>query len=119
MALAHHSLPQVIVPTKYYKTPTDHFRKLGISMVIWANHNMRASVSAMQAVSKVCPNPAGSRGFAHTTESHTLNHTPQQIHDDQSLINVEKKVASVSEVFRITRDDELREAEEKYLPKGE
>ncbi|MEA3134955.1 MAG: phosphoenolpyruvate phosphomutase, partial [Gammaproteobacteria bacterium] len=30
--------PLVIVPTRYYSTPTDVFRKAGISTVIWANH---------------------------------------------------------------------------------
>ena len=40
--------PVVIVPTKYYKTPTQSFRDMGVSMVIWANHNLRASVKAMQ-----------------------------------------------------------------------
>ena len=34
--------PLVIVPTKYYSTPTDVFREAGISMVIWANHLIRA-----------------------------------------------------------------------------
>jgi len=40
--------PVVIVPTKYYKTPSSHFQDLGVSMVIWANHNLRASVQAIQ-----------------------------------------------------------------------
>lgn len=40
--------PVVIVPTKYYKTPTQYFRDLGVSMVIWANHNLRSSITAMQ-----------------------------------------------------------------------
>ena len=40
--------PVIIVPTKYYKTPTQHFRDLGVSMVIWANHNLRSSITAMQ-----------------------------------------------------------------------
>ena len=57
----------IIVPTKYYKVPTDHFRDLGISLIIWANHNMRASVAAIQQ-------------------------TTQQIYQDQSLVNVEDKV---------------------------
>src|SRR5205807_3111938 len=35
-------LPVVLVPTKYYATPTDVFRKYGISAVIWANHLMRS-----------------------------------------------------------------------------
>ena len=59
--------PVIIVPTKYYKTPTKVFQDLGVSMIIWANHNVRASVQAMQQTSK-------------------------QIFDDTSLINVEKKV---------------------------
>lgn len=59
--------PVVIVPTKYYKTPTDHFRDMGVSMVIWANHNLRASISAIQQTTK-------------------------QIYQDQSLVNVEEKV---------------------------
>ena len=28
--------PVVIVPTKYYATPTDHFRDVGINLIIWA-----------------------------------------------------------------------------------
>ena len=59
----------MIVPTKYYTVPTDQFRDWGVSLVIWANHNMRAAISAMQDVT-------------------------QQIYKDQSLINVEKKVGN-------------------------
>src|SRR6201746_1637220 len=44
--------PLVIVPTKYYSTPTDVFRKAGISTVIWANHLVRSSAAAMQAVAR-------------------------------------------------------------------
>lgn len=84
--------PVVIVPTKYYETPTDRFREMGISLVIWANHNMRASVAAMQQVSK-------------------------QIFNDQHLRSVEKNVATVNEVFRIQGMDEMKTAEKKYLPK--
>jgi phosphoenolpyruvate phosphomutase len=84
--------PVIIIPTKYYKVPIDHFRKQGVSLVIWANHNMRASVSAMQKTSR-------------------------QIFEEQSLINIEKNVASVNEVFRLQGEDELRIAEKKYLPK--
>lgn len=83
--------PVVIVPTKYYTVPTDQFRDWGVSLVIWANHNLRASITAMQ-------------------------NTTQQIYKDQSLVNVEKKIAAVKEVFRLQKDDELKEAEKKYLP---
>src|ERR1700761_8030716 len=40
--------PVVIVPTMYYATPTATFRDVGISTVIWANHLVRASISAMR-----------------------------------------------------------------------
>ncbi|MCK9910231.1 isocitrate lyase/phosphoenolpyruvate mutase family protein, partial [Microbacteriaceae bacterium K1510] len=33
--------PVVLVPTKYYRTPTDKFAELGVNLVIWANHNLR------------------------------------------------------------------------------
>jgi len=84
--------PLVIVPTKYYKTPTSLFKELNISTIIWANHNLRASISAMQK-------------------------TTAQIFKDQHLQNVENNVASVKEVFRLQRQHELDQAEEKYLPK--
>merc|ERR1712100_354645 len=44
--------PVVIVPTKYPDVPVQRFKDLGVSAVIWANHNMRASVHAMQQTSK-------------------------------------------------------------------
>jgi len=83
--------PVIVIPTKYYSMPTDKFRNLGISMVIWANHNIRASIDIMQKTSR-------------------------QIFNDQSLVNVEDKIVSVSEVFRLQGADELREAEKKYFP---
>ncbi|NLY75093.1 MAG: phosphoenolpyruvate mutase [Firmicutes bacterium] len=83
--------PVIIVPTKYYSTPTDKFREMGISLVIWANHTLRGSITAMQ---KVC----------------------RQIAKDESLINVEDKIVSVAEVFRLQGADELQAAEKKYLP---
>ena len=83
--------PVVIVPTKYYATPTDAFREAGISLAIWANHNMRAAISSMRDVSA-------------------------RIYRDQSLAGIEKEVATVSDVFRIAGNDELADAEKRYLP---
>jgi phosphoenolpyruvate phosphomutase len=83
--------PVVIVPTKYYSTPTEVFRELGVSLVIWANHLLRASLSAMQA-------------------------TAATIFKEQSLRRVEDQVAPLSEVFRLQREDELQAAEARYLP---
>lgn len=87
-----HDFPVVIVPTKYYKTPTQQFRDWGINMVIWANHNLRSCVTAMQ-------------------------NTTRQIFTDESLTNVEPNIASVKEVFRLQNNSELSEAEKRYLPK--
>jgi phosphoenolpyruvate phosphomutase len=81
----------VIVPTKYYSTPTAIFREAGISIVIWANHLLRSSVNAMQK-------------------------TAAQIFADQSLIGVEDKIVPVKEIFRIQNAAEYKEAEKKYLP---
>ncbi|SAK58136.1 phosphoenolpyruvate mutase [Caballeronia glebae] len=82
--------PLVIVPTKYYSTPTDAFRQAGISCVIWANHLIRGSVSAMQAIAK-------------------------EIHDSETLVNVEDRIASVNEIFRLQDADEYSAAENIYL----
>jgi phosphoenolpyruvate phosphomutase len=86
-------LPLVIVPTKYYTTPTDAFREAGFSIVIWANHLMRSALATMQATAK-------------------------QIFQDQSLINVEERVAPLAEVFRLQGEQELEKAEKAYLPRG-
>ena len=83
--------PLVIVPTMYYATPTDVFREAGISAVIWANHLLRASVTAMQA-------------------------TARQIARDESLTAVEGRVASVKDIFRLAANAELEAAERRYLP---
>jgi len=41
------------VPTKYYETSTEYLSQLGVSMIIWANHNLRSSVNAMQETCKM------------------------------------------------------------------
>jgi phosphoenolpyruvate phosphomutase len=83
--------PIVIVPTMYYSTPTEVFEQAGIDLVIWANHNVRSAIRAMQETSR--------RIFA-----------------ERSLTNVEDEVVSVKEVFRLQQADELAAAEERYLP---
>jgi len=83
--------PVVLVPTKYYTTPTELFRDHGASMVIWANHLVRASIAAMQKAAAT-------------------------IHEEQGLLGVEDAIAPVSEVFRLQGADELERAEQLYLP---
>jgi phosphoenolpyruvate phosphomutase len=82
--------PLVIVPTRYYGTPTEVFRQAGISTVIWANHLLRAAASAMQGVAK-------------------------EIFESQTLVNVEDRIVSVNEIFRLQDADEYSAAERIYL----
>src|SRR6204780_5519877 len=82
--------PLVIVPTRYYGTPTAVFREAGVSTVIWANHLVRAAASAMQSVAK-------------------------EIFESQTLVNVEDRIVSVNEIFRLQDADEYSAAERIYL----
>jgi phosphoenolpyruvate phosphomutase len=81
--------PIVIVPTKYYSTPTEVFRKAGISLVIWANHMLRAATTAMQALAL-------------------------EVRTAQTLVNVEDRVAPLDEIFRLQGAAELTMAERRY-----
>ncbi len=83
--------PLVIVPTTYADTPTEVFRNLGISIGIWANHTMRSSINAMQAVCR-------------------------EIREKESVAGLNGMVAPMAEVFRLQNTDELAEAEKRYLP---
>jgi phosphoenolpyruvate phosphomutase len=83
-------LPLVIVPTRYYSTPTEVFRAAGISTVIWANHLVRSAASAMQSVAK-------------------------EIFNSETLVNVEERIVAVEEIFRLQDADEYSAAERIYL----
>jgi len=83
--------PVVIVPTKYYKTPTQAYRDAGVSVAIWANHNLRGAIAAMRDVSS-------------------------RIYRDQNLAGVEPEIATVADVFDLAGNSELAAAEKRYLP---
>ena len=83
--------PVVIVPTMYYSTPTEVFAEAGVSMVIWANHLLRSAITAMQE-------------------------TAATLYREQTLMAIEQGIASVKEIFRLQNADELKEAEQIYLP---
>ena len=93
MGMWDNKCPIVIVPTKYYATPTKVFKDLGISTVIWANHSIRSSVAAMQKNAK-------------------------EIFNEENLRSVEDTISPLSEIFRLQGDDELRRAEALYLPRN-
>ncbi|MDA9391958.1 phosphoenolpyruvate phosphomutase [Bradyrhizobium sp. CCBAU 45394] len=83
-------LPVVIVPTKYYRTPTSEYRRADISTVIWANHSMRAAVAAMR---RVC-----GRIFA-----------------EENVATIEPDIAPLEDIFELLSYDELADAEARYL----
>jgi phosphoenolpyruvate phosphomutase len=82
--------PLVIVPTKYYSTPTDAFRKAGIDLVIWANHMIRSSIATMEKAS-------------------------QDIYESESIIEVEDRIATVDHIFKLQGAEELSQAQKRYL----
>jgi len=82
--------PVVVVPTTYHRTPGWVLADAGVSVVIWGNQLLRASITAMQRI-------------AH------------RIHDEEALIGVEEEIASVGDVFRLQDADELHDAELRYL----
>lgn len=82
--------PLVIVPTKYYSTPTSTFVDANISLIIWANHMIRASIHAMESAS-------------------------QEIYKNQSVVEIEDKIANISKIFSLQGADELDQANKKYL----
>lgn len=84
--------PVVIVPTMYYSAPVGLFEKAGVSLVIWANHLLRSSITAMRE-------------------------TAATIHKERSIAPVEPKIASVKDIFGLQDAEELQRAEEMYLPK--
>jgi phosphoenolpyruvate phosphomutase len=82
--------PVILIPTKYHTTPTEAFAQRRVSALIWANHLMRASLTAMQRCAK-------------------------QIRRDNTISGVEEEVAPLREVFRLQGDAELQSAEERFL----
>jgi phosphoenolpyruvate phosphomutase len=82
--------PIVLIPTKYFTTPTEVFAQRKVAALIWANHLMRAALTAMQGVAA-------------------------RIQRERSVAGVEESIAPLREVFRIQGDEELRQAEDRFL----
>ncbi len=82
--------PVILIPTKYHTTPVEVFERRQVAAVVWANHLLRAALPAMQRVAA-------------------------RIARERSTTGVEEEIAPLSEVFRLQGDDELREAEARYL----
>jgi phosphoenolpyruvate phosphomutase len=84
-------VPLVIVPTAYPQLTEAKIRALGkISIVIYANHAVRAAVGAMRET------------FA-------------AIRRDGGIHRVDKRIASVEDIFELQRVAAMKAAEKKYL----
>lgn len=84
-------VPIVIVPTAYPEMTAERIRALEkIKMVIYGNHAIRAAVTAMQDV------------FA-------------AILRDGGIQNVDKRIVSVEEIFRLQDMDQVKINEKRYL----
>ncbi|MBV9828547.1 MAG: phosphonopyruvate hydrolase [Alphaproteobacteria bacterium] len=85
------TIPLTIVPTAYPEFTEEKIRGLGkIAVVIYANHAVRAAVTAMREV------------FA-------------AIRSDGGIHNVDKRIVSVEEIFDLQRVPAMKAAEKKYL----
>lgn len=85
-------LPLVIIPTTYWNTQPELYEKLGVSLVIFANHLFRSSLLAMR-------------------------NTAKQIYKQKSTAILEGRISSLNEIFDLVDEQELRILESKYLPK--
>lgn len=90
MARWTHPVPVVVVPTSYYGTGPESFAAAGVSVVIWANQMLRASLQAMRRTAAVL------------RESNTAR-------------DVEDEIAPLRAVFALQREDAKARAEDRYL----
>jgi phosphoenolpyruvate phosphomutase len=81
--------PVAIVPTTYFATPTEAFARAGISLVIWANHGLRAAMRAM-------------------------DDTYHDVLRDESVAAVEPHLSSVPDIFALFDYDQLERDERRY-----
>jgi phosphoenolpyruvate phosphomutase len=79
----------VVVPTKYYKVTAKELQEKRISMAIYANHGIRASIRAMSEV------------FS-------------SVYNSGSTAAVEDKIATLDEVFELQGMPQMKESELKY-----
>ena len=83
------NIPIVISPTSYEYTKSKIYEELGISLVIWANYMLRASVFNMQKISK-------------------------KLFKSQSISNIKDDIVNINEIFRLQNMDELLEDRKLY-----
>lgn len=86
--------PVVVVPTTYAATPFLEFERMGIGAVIYANHVVRTVIDAVKE-------------------------NLAELYRTRDLAGLDRRIAPVGEVFRLQNVQEMKEAEERYLPQKE
>lgn len=86
-------VPLVIVPTTYASTPLSAMEETGFKIVIFANHPVRAALTAMKQ-------------------------TLAQLRREGIASQLDSHIASLDEVFDVVGVSELETAEETFLPVG-
>ncbi|MFX1255627.1 MAG: phosphoenolpyruvate mutase [Promethearchaeota archaeon] len=84
--------PLIVVPTTYPSMTEDAMRKLGIKMVIYANHGIRAAIKSM-------------------------NYVFDRIYNN-GIVGIDSEIASMQEVFDLQDMYKMKEAEKKFLRNG-
>jgi len=85
--------PIVIVPTTYGVIPSKDFGDAGAALIVWANHMLRSSVTAMQGAA-------------------------ERINSEESILGIGADIVPVKEIFRLQNMQELKEAEKLYRPQA-
>ncbi|MFC1864778.1 isocitrate lyase/phosphoenolpyruvate mutase family protein [Chloroflexota bacterium] len=88
------SAPLVIIPTTYPMLSLEEINRLGVKMVIYANHGLRASIKA-------------------------INEALSEIRREGRLDTVESKIVPMSTVFELQGMPRMKEDELLYLRSGE
>lgn len=85
-----HKAPIIIVPSTYPMITEEEIKKLGIKMVIYANHGIRSAIKAM-------------------------NETFAKIKKDKGIYGIEDRIVSLQSVFDLQGMMQMREQEKVYL----
>lgn len=82
-------VPLVAIPTTYYQVTAEELQKAGFSMVIYANHGLRAAIRAMET-------------------------TFRKIRESGTTADVEPSLATLKEVFELQGMKDLKEDEKRF-----
>lgn len=82
-------VPLVSIPTTYYRVTAEELQKAGFSMVIYANHGLRAAIRAMES-------------------------TFRQIRQTGTTAGAEPQIATLKEVFELQGMKDVKEDERRF-----